>query len=48
MTWDEKIIKGMQLIHEGCEETEDCKDCPFEEVCDASCCQSGAPSNWII
>lgn len=44
----EKIIKGMQLIQAGCEEVEDCKDCPFEKICEASCYQSGIPANWII
>lgn len=48
MTWDEKIIKGMQLIQEGCEETNSCGDCPFEKVCDASCYESGTPENWIV
>lgn len=48
MTWDEKIIKGMQLIQEGCEEVEDCENCPFEEMCDASCYASGIPANWAV
>ena len=48
MTWDEKIIKGMQLIQEGCEETgdyEDCSDCPFKEICEAS---DSTPAGWLV
>lgn len=40
MTWQEKILAGMELISQGCEENESakaCKTCPFTDFCDDIC-----------
>jgi len=42
MNWTEKIIAGMELIRQGCEDGgdgafKDCKNCPFDEYCTVLC-----------
>lgn len=49
MNWREKIIIGMKLIREGCEEAEDysyCQNCPFK-LCHNNPMQNReVPDSW--
>ena len=54
MSWDDKILEGMQLIREGCRENKEwsnCSKCPFDECCD-KIMKGGndydAPSEWDL
>ena len=60
MIWKQKIIAGMELIKQGCEENAkwaDCYGCPFAEICHALNLQAVnselgfnfyEPTNWDI
>ena len=53
MDWKEKIMSGMKIIIEGCDEEGlwfGCKNCPFGSICDIllrdeESCYS-TPNNW--
>lgn len=49
--WQEEILKGMQLLQKGCchqnkDPNATCDDCPFDEMCDCLCTETGTPKNW--
>lgn len=38
MDYREKMLEAMKMLHEACKANEnwaDCRDCPFDEYCDA-------------
>ena len=58
MDWKEKMQQGIKLIQEACNEDstkKDCRDCPFEKICDVlvdthwnDVSPYGAPGTWDI
>jgi len=30
---EEKMLQGLKMVIEACEEIKDCADCPFSEIC---------------
>lgn len=37
MNWEEKMLEGMRLLQEGCDENyeDECVNCPFDKYCTA-------------
>lgn len=55
MGWENKILAGMKLIKEGCEENEQwasCSTCPFDDYCNLIIEGSGnldiTPDSWAF
>ena len=55
MDWENKILAGMELIKEGCEENElwsSCFTCPFDDYCNMLLHGSGnldiTPDSWVV